>query len=146
MGGAGWTHGGWADGGCGTGGASLDGAYASGRWGTWAEGGRMPRQALWISPAAGVVSHQPCAAGGRVVTFLLLPCWHPPCSDVPPLALGTNPASWVLEVTSPEAERDGGHDFPALWAGSQLARDAAAEVEQLRLGCRQGVLAGVLGS
>ena len=91
------------------------------------------------------------------------PCYHPcdlaafdhrgpallcsPCSGVPPIKAGINPASWMLEVTSGEAEKRGGADFATAFQDSALARQAEAVLSQWRcgiwrdaLGTRQGAL------
>lgn len=55
-----------------------------------------------------------------------------PCSGVPPIEAGVNPASWMLEVTSPEAERKSGADFALAFQDSELAREAQTVLEQCR--------------
>ncbi|CAK0784035.1 hypothetical protein CVIRNUC_007238 [Coccomyxa viridis] len=45
---------------------------------------------------------------------------------------GTNPASWMLEVTSLGSEAKLGVDFADVYAGSQLARDNDAMVQELQ--------------
>ncbi|KAL4433696.1 hypothetical protein ABPG75_000137 [Micractinium tetrahymenae] len=49
---------------------------------------------------------------------------------VPAIKPRINPANWMLEVTSPEAEKQTGLDFAQLYARSELAAAAAAMVEK----------------
>lgn len=58
---------------------------------------------------------------------------------MPAIKSRINPANWMLEVTSPEAERQTGRDFAQLYARSELAAAAAAMVEKHRWGGRAAV-------
>jgi ABC-type multidrug transport system permease subunit len=49
---------------------------------------------------------------------------------VPAIKPRINPANWMLEVTSPEAEKQMGVDFAELYAGSELAAAAEAMVDK----------------
>lgn len=53
---------------------------------------------------------------------------------VPAIKSRINPANWMLEVTSPEAEKRTGMDFAQLYSRSELAAAAAAMVEKHRRG------------
>lgn len=44
------------------------------------------------------------------------------CAGVPAIEEGYNPATWMLEVSGPTAEKDLGVDFADLYKNSELAR------------------------
>ncbi len=46
-----------------------------------------------------------------------------------------NPANWMLEVTSPAAEKEMGVDFAEVWAASEPARWANTHSRVLRTAC-----------
>ncbi|KAL4440309.1 hypothetical protein ABPG75_003310 [Micractinium tetrahymenae] len=51
-------------------------------------------------------------------------------SGLPDIEPGVNPANWMLEVTSGEAEKAGGHDFAELFRRSELAAAADAIMKE----------------
>ncbi len=53
---------------------------------------------------------------------------------MPAIKSRINPANWMLEVTSPEAEKRTGQDFAQLYARSELAAAAVAMVDKHRCG------------
>jgi hypothetical protein len=50
---------------------------------------------------------------------------------VQPIKPGVNPANWMLEVTSTEAEKTSGHAFAQLYRESALARAVEATVAEV---------------
>jgi hypothetical protein len=58
-------------------------------------------------------------------------------SGVTPIQPGVNAANWMLDVSSPDAEKKGGHDFAELYRVSQLAAEVQATVTKFRCGCRR---------
>ena len=55
---------------------------------------------------------------------------------VPKIRPGLNPATWVLEVTTPAAEQRMGVDFADLYENSELYRYSAGLLRNtVRIGC-----------
>ena len=53
-------------------------------------------------------------------------------SGVPAIKPRINPANWMLEVASPDAEKQTGLNFAEIYQGSELAKAAEAMVDQFR--------------
>lgn len=84
----------------------------------------MVRAACRLCP--GGFTHPPCPVPGSAIIGF---------RGVPAIKSRINPANWMLEVTSPEAEKRTGQDFAQLYARSELAAAAVAMVDKHRCGC-----------
>ena len=51
---------------------------------------------------------------------------------VPPIKEGLNPATWMLEVSTPGAEQRTGVDFAEVYKGSEFARWASLALPNLK--------------
>ncbi|XP_074289923.1 ABC transporter G family member 31 isoform X2 [Silene latifolia] len=54
-------------------------------------------------------------------------------NGVPPIPDGYNPATWMLEVTTPAIEAKIGDDFANIYRNSNQFRDVEASIEELRI-------------
>ncbi|XP_042491605.1 ABC transporter G family member 31-like [Macadamia integrifolia] len=54
-------------------------------------------------------------------------------NGIPPIPNGYNPATWVLEITTPSAEQRIGLDFAHVYRNSDLYREVEATIERLSI-------------